>query len=176
MSLEISADSSKEEVANYFFKEFKISEESKNNFIKEDISGDVLLDVTDFKIFGVKTGPLMKIKKFIKNNEEKLKPKKEFEEKITTKSSIEEVKASLKTQESITEIRLCYLAAAVANLRCTQIFGARETALATYAGNLLKESDLSHQVRFAEQLVNSYKALCGDLLKEENFFFSAVRG
>lgn len=91
-------------------------------------------------------------------------------------SSIEEVKASLKTQESITEIRLCYLAAAVANLRCTQIFGARETALATYAGNLLKESDLSHQVRFAEQLVNSYKALCGDLLKEENFFFSAVRG
>ena len=92
MSLEISADSSKEEVANYFFKEFKISEESKNNFIKEDISGDVLLDVTDFKIFGVKTGPLMKIKKFIKNNEEKLKHKKEFEEKITTKSSVEEVK------------------------------------------------------------------------------------
>ncbi len=91
-------------------------------------------------------------------------------------SAIEEIKASLKTQESVTEIRLCYLAAAVANLRYTQIFGAREKALATYAGNLTRESDLSHQIRFAEQLVHSYKALCSDLLKEENFFFAAVRG
>ncbi|MBR1527940.1 MAG: hypothetical protein IJ642_01410 [Oscillospiraceae bacterium] len=91
-------------------------------------------------------------------------------------TSVEEVKTCLKNSEDIQEIRLCYLAAAVANLRYTQLYGAREKALATYAGNLSSESDLSHQIRFAEQLVNSYKALCSDLLKEQNFFFFGVRG
>ena len=38
----INIDSSKEEVANFLEKEFKIKEDVKNNFIKEDISGDVL--------------------------------------------------------------------------------------------------------------------------------------
>ena len=41
----INIDSSKEEVANFLEKEFKIKEDVKNNFIKEDISGDVLYDL-----------------------------------------------------------------------------------------------------------------------------------
>jgi len=91
-------------------------------------------------------------------------------------TAVEEVKICLENQDNIRDVRLCYLAAAVANLRYTQLYGAREKALATYAGNLSKESDLSHQIRFAEQLVNSYKALCSDLLKEQNFFFFGVKG
>ena len=59
MSLDISADSTKEEVANYFLKECGIKEESKNNLLNQDISGDILLDLTDadFKSFGIKLGP-----------------------------------------------------------------------------------------------------------------------
>ena len=87
-------------------------------------------------------------------------------------TAIQEVKSSLRSQEDEQEVRLCYLAAAVANLRYTQIFGAQQKALATYAGTAAKESDFSHQIRFAEQLVNSYKSLCHDLIQEENFFFA----
>jgi hypothetical protein len=91
-------------------------------------------------------------------------------------TAIEEVKSALLREEDVQEVRLCYLAAAVANLRYIQMFGAQTKALATYAGTVAKESDFSHQIRFAEQLVNSYKALCRDLLADQNFFFSGVRG
>ena len=54
MSREISSDSKKEEIADYFQKNFKINDEAKNNLIKEDISGDILLDISDneFKSLG----------------------------------------------------------------------------------------------------------------------------
>ena len=91
-------------------------------------------------------------------------------------AAVQEVKASLLDEDSVQEVRLCYLAAAVANLSYTQMFGAQQKALATYAGNISKESDLTHQIRFAEQLVHSYKSLCADLLQEQNFFFAGVRG
>lgn len=91
-------------------------------------------------------------------------------------TAVQEVRTALRSQEQVREVRLCYLAAAVANLRYTQMFGAREKALATYAGTISRESDCSHQLRFAAQLVSSYKALCCDLLQEQDFFFSGVRG
>ena len=47
MSSEISSNSKKEEIANYFQKNFKISDEAKNNLIKEEITGDILLDISD---------------------------------------------------------------------------------------------------------------------------------
>ena len=92
MSEDISAESTKEQIANYFLK-FKISEESKNNMIKEDISGDVLLDLKeeDYKSFGIKKGPILKINNFLKKNKEKFEPK-EITEKITSKSNSESVK------------------------------------------------------------------------------------
>ena len=91
-------------------------------------------------------------------------------------TAVHEVKSSLKREEDIQEVRLCYLAAAVANLRYTQMFGAREKALVTYAGTVSREANPENQIRFAEQLVNSYKALCHDLLKETQFCFFGVRG
>lgn len=58
----INANSSKEEVADFFVKKFDIKEEVKNNLIKEDISGDILLDLdkNDFKKLGMGLGSLKK--------------------------------------------------------------------------------------------------------------------
>ena len=93
MSEEISVNSTKEEIANYFQKNFKINEEVKRNFIQEDISGDILLDITDneFKSLGVKIIPLKKIKKFLTKEEAKFRMTKDIKEKITVKSSIQDV-------------------------------------------------------------------------------------
>ena len=88
----ISSESSKEDVANFFVKKSYIKEEEKNNLIKEDISGDVLLDLEDmdFKTLKLKLGPLKKIKNFIKENKDKFKEI-QINEKITAKSKPEEV-------------------------------------------------------------------------------------
>lgn len=87
-----------------------------------------------------------------------------------------EVKSVLCDSADESDIRLCYLVAAIANLRYTQIYGAREKALATYAGTIARESDAEHQIRFAEQLVNSYRSLCHDLLVETQVFLMSVKG
>ena len=88
----INIDSSKEEVANFFEKKFKIKEDVKNNFIKEDISADILYDLDDkeFKSLGLKVGPLKNIKVFLQNNKDHFKEK-EIKEKITIKSKPNEV-------------------------------------------------------------------------------------
>ena len=93
MSEDISANSTKEEIANYFMKEFRISEENKNTLIKNDISGDILLEIKkeDFLSLGIKRGPALNIISFITKNAEKFKQN-EINEKITLKSDAEKVK------------------------------------------------------------------------------------
>ena len=93
MAEEISVNSTKEEIANFFRNNFNISEQAKNNIIKEDISGDILLDITKqkFSSLGIKLGPFLKIDEYLTRNKEKFKPK-EIKEKITVKSSSKEVK------------------------------------------------------------------------------------
>lgn len=91
-------------------------------------------------------------------------------------AAVSEVRAHLLPEADGSEARLCYLAAAVANLRYTQLFGARDKALATYAGTIARQSNEEHQLRFAERLVSSYRALCSDLLRDEAFLFWGVRG
>ena len=88
----ITVNSSKEEVADYFVKKFRIKEDAKNNFIKEEISGDILydLDDKDFKKLGIGLGPLKKVQTFLKENKEKF-GEKEITEKITIISKPEEV-------------------------------------------------------------------------------------
>ena len=68
----INVNSSKEEVADFFVKKFDIKEEVKNNLIKEDISGDILLDLdkNDFKKLGMGLGSLKKTLLFLKENKE----------------------------------------------------------------------------------------------------------
>ena len=89
-------------------------------------------------------------------------------------TAVHEVKARLRSEAAASEMRLCYLAAAIANLRYTQMYGARDRALATYAGTIARQSDGEHQLRFAMQLVRSYQALCSDLLCDESFVFVGV--
>jgi len=43
----ITAESSKEEIAEFLFKKLSLKEEVKNNYIKADISGDALYDLND---------------------------------------------------------------------------------------------------------------------------------
>ncbi len=92
-------------------------------------------------------------------------------------TAVHEVRRKLRNDADADEVRLCYLCAAIANLRYTQMYGAREKALATYAGTIARQSDSEQQLRFAMQLVSSYRALCSDLLcDDEAFVFTGVRG
>ena len=96
--LKINAESSKEDVANFFAKEFKIKDDQKNKIISEDISGDVLYDLndSDFKKLGVKLGPLKNIKKFLQDNKDKF-GEKQINERITSNSKPEEVSTFFET-------------------------------------------------------------------------------
>ena len=89
----LSEESTKEDVANYFLNNFKISKEAKDNLIKEDISGEVLLEMEDseFKQMGMKLGPLKKVRKYLDDNKAHFKNK-EIKETITAISKPEEVK------------------------------------------------------------------------------------
>ncbi|MBE6851525.1 MAG: hypothetical protein E7504_07345 [Ruminococcus sp.] len=89
-------------------------------------------------------------------------------------TAMHEVTAKLRSGADSGEVRLCYLAAAIANLRYTQMYGARDKALATYAGTIARQSDGEQQMRFALRLVHSYRALCSDLLRDEDFVFVGV--
>jgi hypothetical protein len=80
-------------VANYLLNNFKIGKEAKDNLIKEDISGEVLLEIEDseFKQMGMKLGPMKKVRKFLDDNKTHFKNK-EIKETITAISKPEEVK------------------------------------------------------------------------------------
>ena len=98
MTENISAYSTKEEIANYFEKNFHICEKAKNNIIKEDISGDILLDISDkeFKSLGIKLGQCKKVQRLLNIEKEKFILKEDIKEKITIKSATQEVKNFLK--------------------------------------------------------------------------------
>ena len=88
----ITVDSSKEDVGNFVVTNLKLKEEIKNIIIKEDISGDVLLDLEDkdYKDIGIKVVQMRKIKTYVEQNKEKF-GKKLFNEVITINSSPKEV-------------------------------------------------------------------------------------
>ena len=89
-------------------------------------------------------------------------------------AAMTEVRQMLREGASETDARLGYLAAAIANLRYTEIFGAREKALATYAGTIARQSDAAQQLRFAKQLVYSYQGLCKSLVVGTGFQFQLI--
>ena len=92
-ALGIGGNAKKEEVAEYFLKNYKITEEAKNNIIKEDISGDILLNINDadYKYLKIKIGQYKKIQKYLEKNKDNFKEK-EIKEVITVKSKPEEIK------------------------------------------------------------------------------------
>ncbi len=91
-------------------------------------------------------------------------------------AAVQEVRGKLTDEQKASEVRLCYLAAAIANLRFTEMYGAREKSLATYAGTVSRKSDWEQQLRFAKHMVSSYESLCRDLLRDDRFLFFSVGG
>jgi hypothetical protein len=88
----ITVESSKEEVGNFIVTTLKLKEEIKSLIIKEDISGDILADITeeDLKSIGIKVIQARKIKAFIDQNKDKFGEKK-FTEIISIYSDSTEV-------------------------------------------------------------------------------------
>ena len=88
----ITFESTKEEVAEYFAKLCKFGDDVKKNFIENDISGEILLDLndSDFKKLKAKLGHIKKIQKIIEENKEKL-VRKEIKEVISIYSTSEQV-------------------------------------------------------------------------------------
>ncbi len=93
----ISSNSTCEEVANFFAKQFGISEESRNNLIKESISGEILLDIPnkDFKLFSIKGSTFVNIVNYIKENKDKLKGK-EINENLSLISDEKKIELFMK--------------------------------------------------------------------------------
>ena len=74
----ITVESSKEDVGNFIVKNLNLKEEIKNIIIQEDISGDVLLDLTedDYKSLKIKVVQMRKIKAYLEQNKDKFGEKK----------------------------------------------------------------------------------------------------
>lgn len=89
--------------------------------------------------------------------------------------SAAEVRRGLREDADETDLRLCWFAAALANLRYRQICGARDGVLATYAGTVGDAPD-SSKMSFAERLASSYRGMCRDLLRDEAFCFLGTGG
>ena len=89
----ITSSSTKEEISSFFSFKYNISQEVQDNIKKEDISGDILLDLVDndFKKIGLKIGPIKKIRKYLGEIKSNF-PEKSIEEKIDASSTVEEVK------------------------------------------------------------------------------------
>ena len=91
-------------------------------------------------------------------------------------ASAREVRQMLRKDADETDVRLTYLAAAIANQHYTELCGAREKALATFAGTIARQNDASQQLYFAKQLVYSYQTLCASLVVTPEFQFRTIGG
>ena len=97
---EISSESTKEEIAEFFKNKFNFSEKIKENIIKEDIAGDILLDLKDkeFKQLGFKNNQIKIIRDYLSDNYEafidtnKKMEKEDLEENLNTIIGSEKLK------------------------------------------------------------------------------------
>ena len=92
----ITIESTKEEVAKFFINYLKSSKEIAKNIIKEDISGEILPELSDndFKSLGIKTGDKKKFLSYKKKNEDKF-IKKPINISIKVNSTSEEIQQFL---------------------------------------------------------------------------------
>lgn len=71
----------------------------------------------------------------------------------------------------VTDIRLDFLCAAIANYRLQQINAAHDRTESTYAGGFAVSPENSGSLRYAEKLLGDYMNLCQDLIKPRTFMF-----
>ena len=86
--------------------------------------------------------------------------------------AVYETETMLRPEAAPTDVRLNYLAAAIAYYRVQQILAARERAAVTYAGKVLKESQNS-AYEYSKLLLRDYMQICSGLIKPQNFIFSS---
>lgn len=86
--------------------------------------------------------------------------------------AISEVERMLRYGADETDIRLCYLSAALANYRYRQMLCAQDRTEVTYAGRMSRdEHDIS--LEYAEKMFRDYLHLCDDLVTSTDFVFMA---
>lgn len=84
--------------------------------------------------------------------------------------AVTEVERMLADGADETDIRLCYLSAALANYRYRQILCAQDRTENTYAGKMSRgEHDIS--LEYAEKLFRDYLHLCEEILLPTDFVF-----
>ena len=91
-------------------------------------------------------------------------------------SGIDDVAGRLRPGADPADSRLAYLAAAIANLRHSQLLAARQQALYTAAGTVPKADGAGNRPAFAEALVREYARTAQPLLQDDAFVFAAVGG
>ena len=83
------------------------------------------------------------------------------------------VTAELKPDADPDDPRLCYYAAAEANLQYRRLIAARSVT-PTYAGTAAAQHCAGGQCALAERLLNAYRENAADLLKDDAFVFAAI--
>ena len=86
--------------------------------------------------------------------------------------SMREVDDILRPNADISDLRLCFLCAALAFYRLQQILAARERADVTYAGKVLKESQ-NTAYEYTKQLLKDYLQMCRSLITADTFVFGS---
>lgn len=84
-----------------------------------------------------------------------------------------EIQGMLLENADISDPRLDYLCAAMANFRYYQAMAAQDRSQYTYGGKMLSEVS-GNILSFAEGLLKGYFTLCADLLDGSDFVFAGI--
>ena len=83
-------------------------------------------------------------------------------------SAVQQVTGSLREGADPSDIRLCYYAAALANLRYRTLIAAQGGISPSYAGKLPAERDDGGACALARRLAEDYRANAADLLRDDS--------
>ena len=87
--------------------------------------------------------------------------------------AVSEVEGMLFPDADITDIRLAFLAAAIANYRLSRINASRDRTKVTYAGKMLDSSGTQNS---AASLLKDYLQLCSSIIRPKTFIFAGFSG
>lgn len=96
----------------------------------------------------------------------------EFDDLID--SAMMQVQSMLRKDADESDVRLCYLAAAIANLHYRQLIAARTALSPTYAGDSAVQRNDTVPCTLAERLAAEYRAAAAPLLRNDTFVFGTA--
>ena len=89
-------------------------------------------------------------------------------------AAVEQVTHTLKPNADASDIRLCYYAAALANLHYRMVIAANGAVSPTYAGAVPAARDDSSPCAFARILAERFRNECADLLRDDSAFLHQI--